>query len=67
MNDWRVICRGAIGVELSLCGFGYGRDLFHVYVRLGLVTLYLSAHRLDRVLTMWKTAREHLRRNSEGR
>lgn len=65
MNDWRVIRTGAIGIELSFCGFGYGRDLFHVYVRLGLVTLYLSSQRLDRVLAMWREARAVLRTKNE--
>lgn len=61
MNTWRVIRTGAAGVEFSLCGFGCGRDLFHVYVRLGLVTLYLSAYRLDRMLAMWNAARKALK------
>lgn len=42
---------GAIGVELSLwCGFGLHRDLFFVYVRLGIVTLYLTSRRLHRFI-----------------
>lgn len=60
MTDWRVIRSGAIGAELSLCGFGWGRDLFHAYVRLGVITVYVASQRLDRVLAAWKAAREHL-------
>lgn len=58
--DWRVIRTGAFGVEFSLCGFGGGRDLFHAYVKLGIVTLYVASQRLDRVLAMWRRARETL-------
>lgn len=59
--DWRIIRTGAFGVEFSFCGFGCGRDLFHVYLKVGLVTLYLTSRRLDRVLAMWRSARDVLR------
>jgi hypothetical protein len=62
--DFRVLRTGAFGVEFSVCGFGWGRDLFHVYVRLGLITIYLASQRLDRVLSMWKAARDALRGRS---
>lgn len=61
LDDLRVLRTGAFGVEFSLTGFGYGRDLFHAYVRLGLVTVYVSSRRLTDVLAMWKAARDVLR------
>jgi len=60
LDDLRVIRTGALGIELSLCGFGTGRDLFHAYVKLGVLTLYVSSQRLDRVLAMWAEARRTL-------
>lgn len=61
LDDLRVLRTGAIGVEFSLAGFGAGRDLFHSYVRLGLVTLYVASQRLDRMLAMWRQARDVLK------
>ena len=67
MTDWKPICRGAIGLEIhAWAGFGAGRDLFHRYARIGVVTVYASAHRLDRVLAMWQAARAALR-GKDGR
>lgn len=61
LEDLRVLRTGAFGVEFSLAGFGWGRDLFHSYVKVGVVTLYVSSQRLDRVLSMWREARRALR------
>lgn len=61
LDDLRVLRTGAVGVEFSLAGFGLGRDLFHSYVKLGVVTLYVSSQRLDRVLAMWRQARDVLK------
>lgn len=61
IDGLRVVRTGAVGLELSLCGFGWGRDLFHRYVRLGVVTIYVSTQRLDRVLAMWREARRVLK------
>lgn len=52
-RDWRVLTQGAVGIELALCGFGVGRNLFHVYVRLGLVTLYVTSRRLDKMIALY--------------
>ncbi len=60
MTSWRVIRTGAAGIEFSLCGFGVGKDLFHVYAKLGVVTLYLATRRLDLLLALWKAARNRL-------
>lgn len=60
-TEWRVIVRGGFGIEFSLCGFGAGRDLFHRYVRLGIVTLYITSRPLHRFLNMMRAAREVLR------
>lgn len=68
ITDWRIVARGAIGVEISLwCGFGIGRNLFHVYVRLGVVTLYAASRRLDRFLALWDAARAELRNRTGDR
>lgn len=53
-RDWRVLAQGAVGVELALCGFGFGKNLYHVYIHLGLVTIYLTSRRLDRVMALLK-------------
>lgn len=59
--DWRVMKYGAVGFELTMwCGFGAGRNLYHAYLRLGIVTLYASRFRLDRVFAMWTAARNQL-------
>jgi hypothetical protein len=58
----RVICRGGAGIELSLwCGFHAGRDLFHVYLSLGVVTLYLTSTPLHDFLKRMKAGRDALR------
>ncbi len=61
LDDLRVLRTGAAGLELSLCGFGYGRDLFHIYLKLGIATVYLSSQRLDLVLAMWREATKTLK------
>ena len=62
MMDWKPVCRGAVGIEFHCwAGIGVGRDLFHRYARLGVMTVYASAYRLDRVLAMWNAARDVLR------
>lgn len=62
MTDWRVIRTGAFGVEFTLwCGVGWGTDLFHAYVKLGIATLYVSRFPLIRVLSMWRAARDKLK------
>lgn len=61
LDQLRVLRTGAFGVEFSLAGFGWGKDLFHRYLKLGLVTFYVSSQRLDRVLGMWRAARNALR------
>lgn len=54
-RDWRVLTQGAFGIELSLwCGFGYGRNLFHVYVHIGVATLYLTSRRLDLMVGLYR-------------
>jgi len=50
--EWRVIARGGAGIEFGLVGFGAGRDLFHRYIRLGVVTLYITSKPLHRFLSM---------------
>jgi hypothetical protein len=52
---------GALGIEFGFCGFGWGSDLFHRYLKLGIVTLYLSEQRLEAMLKMWRRARDVLR------
>lgn len=63
MNDleWKVICRGGFGIEFSLCGFGGGRDLFHRYLRMGLVTVYVTTTPLHKFLKRMRAARDVLR------
>lgn len=61
MTDWKPICRGALGIEFGLCGFGWGRDLFHRYVRVGVVTLYVTSTPLYRFLKLYAAARDQLR------
>ena len=62
MIDWRPICRGAFGLEIhGWLGIGAGRDLFHRYARLGLVTVYVTTTPLYRFLKMMKAARDVLR------
>lgn len=61
MMDWKPICRGAAGIELGFCGFGGGRDLFHRYVRLGVVTLYITTTPLYRFLKTMRAVRDELR------
>lgn len=53
-RDWRVILQGAIGIEFALCGFGGGKNLFHVYVHLGVLTIYVSAKRLDQLIALYR-------------
>lgn len=61
ITDWHVIARGAVGIELGLVGFGRGRDLFHRYLKLGVVTLYITTRPLPRFLAMYREARDVLR------
>jgi hypothetical protein len=60
-TEWRVIVRGGAGIEFSLCGFGWGSDLFHRYIRCGLFTLYVTTTPLHDFLKRMKAAREALR------
>ncbi|WP_020699591.1 hypothetical protein [Reyranella massiliensis] len=53
-RDWRVLAQGAIGIEIALCGFGAGKSLFHVYVHLGVVTIYVTSRRLDRMIKLYR-------------
>jgi hypothetical protein len=53
-RDWRVILQGAIGIEFAFCGFGVGKNLFHVYARLGVLTIYVSAKRLDQLVALYR-------------
>lgn len=57
----RVIVRGGAGIELGLVGFGWGRDLFHRYLKLGVVTLYITTEPLARYLARQRAAREELK------
>lgn len=59
--EWRVIARGGFGIEFGLVGFHAGRDLFHRYLSLGLVTVYLTTRQLPRFVEMYRTARDVLR------
>lgn len=53
---------GAIGLELhGWQGIGGHRDLFHGYLILGVVTLYLSSVTLHRLLGKYREARDVLR------
>lgn len=59
--EWRVIARGGAGIEFGLVGFRAGRDLFHRYISLGVVTLYVTTRPLPRFLEMYRAARLALR------
>lgn len=61
ITDWHVIARGAVGIELGLVGFRAGRDLFHRYISLGVVTLYITTQPLPRFLKMMSGARDVMR------
>lgn len=65
MTDWKPICRGAIGIEFTLCGFGGGRDLFHHYLCLGVVTLYVTTKPLYRLVKIMQATRAALRSDGE--
>lgn len=57
----RVIVRGGAGIELGFVGFGWGGDLFHRYLSLGVVTLYITTEPLVRYLARQRAAREELK------
>lgn len=58
----KVICRGGFGIEFYLwCGFHAGRDLFHCYLSLGVVTVYLTSTPLHDFLKRMRAARDALR------
>lgn len=58
----KVICRGGFGVEFSIwCGFHAGRDLFHYYISVAVVTLYLTTTPLHDFLKRVRAGREALR------
>jgi hypothetical protein len=62
MMDWKPICRGAVGLELhGWHGIGAGRDLFHHYAVLGVITVYATTTPLYRFLKMMREARDVMR------
>lgn len=68
MMDWKPICRGAVGIELhGWLGIGAGRDLFHRYARLGVITVYVTSQPLYPFLKILKAARDALRHQVRGR
>lgn len=66
MTERKKRAPGAIGIELhGWVGIGIDRDLFHGYVRLGLVTLYVTSVALHPFLKMMAAARDVLRNGSK--
>lgn len=62
IGDWRVLHRGALGIEVTAwCGFGFGKNLFHIYARLGVFTVYASSLSLDRLLARMAAVRDAMR------
>lgn len=62
-TGWKVLGTGAVGAELTLwCGFGVGKSVNHVFLRLGMVILFARRLNTHLVVRAADTIKARLRR-----